>query len=227
MKKTCLIFLLLSFFLFVPKKALAADPHLELSPASGIISGAGTSVGVNIDTGGQAAKSAKAVINYDASLLEVSTVAEGDFFDDVSYNIYNSNGQVVINANLSLGSMLESKTGTGTLATLTVKSKATSGTATMTFDCTEGSSTDSNINDPTPLDIIVCTSNINGSYTLSATDVSPSPSASSSPNPSSSPGVGGTDGSPPIPVTGVSYPTIILLVLGLVFLLSPVFKKIV
>lgn len=239
MKKTCHLFWLLVVFIFagygfLVSPVLAASPHLEFSPSSGVITTGGTNIIVKIDTAGQAAKSAKAVINFDAAKLEVASIQAGDFFDDVSHNIYNSTGQVVINANLSLGSMLESKTGTGTLATMTVKAKASSGTAAMTFDCTAGSSTDSNINDPTPVDIIVCASNVNGSYTLGSggtTTTSPSPSAASgtggttspSPSPSAVAVSGGTGGAAPVPVTGTPLPTIILLGFGLLLILAPVF----
>lgn len=216
-----LIWLILVLQFFKVRIAWAADPHFELSPASGIISN-GTSIIVKIDTGGQAAKSAKAVINFDATKLEVSSIQAGNFFDDISHNIYNTTGQVVINANLSLGSMLESKTGSGTLATMTVNAKAISGTAAMSFDCTQGSSTDSNINDPTPLDIIICTSNLDGSYTLGATassSASPLPSVIAVGGPASSSAAVAA----PIPVTGTSLPMVILLSLGIFLILVPVF----
>jgi hypothetical protein len=236
MLKYCLKFFLFFFFLaifFQSAQALVlAGAHLELSPSSGLISGSGTPVDINIDTDGSAAKSAKAVINFDSSLLEIASIEEGDFFDDVSYNIYNSSGQVVVNANLSLDSMLESKTGSGLLGTMTVKALESSGSASMTFDCTEGSSTDSNINDPTPVDIIVCTENVDGDYSLSRSGASSSPSSSpgaiASPNPSpvSGGGVGGGGTQPPIPVTGMAWPTLVLFFGGLALILTPLLAKI-
>lgn len=213
MKRNCLfIYLFLGLFIsgIMAPKALAASPHLSLSPSSGTISTSGTDIQVNIDTGGQAAKSAKAVINFDSSQLEVSSISAGDFFDEVSHNIYNSDGQVIINANLSLGSSLESKTGTGTLATMTVKAKTSSGTANMTFDCTTGKSTDSGINDPTPVDIIVCSANINGSYNLGSGGGTTTVSSSPSPSPSV------------LPVAGTSGATITFLILGLGLILLPI-----
>lgn len=209
--KQQLIYLLgLFVFLFVnPTLALAA-PHLSLDPSSGTISTSGTSVTVKIDTSGQAAKSAKAVITFDTAKFEISSVTAGSFFDEVSHNIYNSSGQVVINANLSLGSSLETKTGTGTLATLLVKAKASSGTGDLTFSCTAGSSTDSGINDATPTDIIDCTANINGSYSLgAATGGTTSPSPSSTTKASS------------LPVAGSTGPTTVLLAIGLALILLP------
>ncbi len=222
--KIFLFFLFLAIFFQSAQAFVLAGAHLELSPSSGLISGSGTPVNINIDTGGSAAKSAKAVINFDSSLLEVGSITEGDFFDDVSYNIYNSSGQVVVNANLSLDSMLESKTGSGLLATMTVKSLTATGSATMIFDCTDGSSTDSNVNDPTLVDIIVCTENVDGDYTLSGGGTSPSPS--SSPSPVSSGGVGGDGTQPPIPVTGVTWPTLMLLLGGLALIFTPLLAKI-
>lgn len=213
MKKICLFIYCAIVLLFYCSIAYAANPHLELSPSSGSISTSGTNINVDIDTGSLEAKSAKAVINFDATKLEVTSIQEGTFFDEVSYNIYNTTGQVVINANLSLGSSLESKTGTGTLATMTVRAKTSSGTANMTFDCTEGSSTDSGINDPTPTDIIDCASNVNGSYTLGAAAVT---------SPSPSPAVGGPQPSPSVlPVAGTVGSTVSLLILGLGLILIP------
>jgi len=218
MKKTCLfvyLFIgLLAYWIITPK-AFATSPHLELSPSSGSISTSGTNINVDIDTGGLEAKSAKAVINFDATKLEVTSIQEGTFFDEVSYNIYNTTGQVIINANLSLGSALETKTGTGTLATMTVRAKTASGIANMTFDCTPGSSTDSGINDPTPTDIIDCASNINGSYSLEAGigigGAASSASATASPS--------------ALPETGITGPTVglLALALGLILISFPLF----
>lgn len=209
-KISCLIFVVLFFMATV--LVYAADPHLELLPSSGSISTAGTNIEVKIDTGGQAAKSAKAVIKFDATKLEVSSITAGSFFDEVSHNIYNSTGQVVINANLSLGNSLETKTGTGVLATMNVKAKLSTGSANMTFDCTTGSSTDSGINNAVPTDIIVCASNVNGSYTLGA-GASLSPGTSPVPTPSA------------LPVAGSVGPTLSLLLLGtgLLLLSIPLF----
>jgi len=234
MNKTCLflllfVFLLLMGFYSFPVYSISS-PHLEISPNSGGISSAGTEININIDTGGLEAKSAKAVINFGATKLEVDSIEAGDFFDEVSHNIYNDH--VVVNANLSLGSSLESKTGTGTLATMTVKAVGSSGTAAMTFDCTEGSSTDSGINDPTPIDIIDCSANIDGSYDLnsqSSSSSSPSPTSSLvSPSPISV-AVGGLSSSPSaLPVSGTPGPTISLIFLGigLILISLPIFTLI-
>ncbi|MFC1711428.1 cohesin domain-containing protein [Patescibacteria group bacterium] len=219
MKKICLLLLFFLSLFWLKTTVYAASPHLELVPSTGTISTAGTDIEVNIDTGGMEAKSAKVVLNYDSAKLEVDSITAGAFFDEVSHNIYNSTGEVVINANLSLGSSLESKTGTGTLATMTVKAKASTGTANLTFDCTDGSSTDSGINDPTPLDIIDCTANLNGSYTLGTSTGSPAPSVS----PSASPAVGGPQPSASVlPVAGTTGPTLNILLLGLGFIILSV-----
>jgi hypothetical protein len=197
-------FILIIVFFLQVVLVYAAIPHLELSPSSGNITTSGTSVAVKIDTGGQEATSARAVINFDATKLEVVSIQAGTFFDDVTHNIYNSTGQVVINASRSPSSSLESKTGIGTLATMIVKAKTSSGTVNMTFDCTSGSSTDSGINDPTPTDIIDCTANVNGSYNLGVAigGASPSPSLSPTSTPSA------------LPTAGNTTPTIMLLSLG-------------
>jgi hypothetical protein len=196
MKKNYVIAILFFVLILCSKNYVyAADPHLTLSPSSGTLTSSGIQIDVQIDTGGQEAKSAKAVINFDSSKVEVSSIQAGTFFDDVSHNIYSN--QVIINANLSLGSSLESKTGVGTLATMTVNSKSNSGTASLTFDCTMGDSTDSGINDPTPTDIIVCSENINGTYNLGSSSPNPNPSPNPSPSPDA--GTGGAEDPSPVP----------------------------
>lgn len=218
MNKTCLYILSLFFLINIfTSNVIAAEPHLEFSPASGSLSDSGTEIDIVIDTGGEEVKSAKAVINFDSSKLEVSSVADGDFFENLTNNIYNN--QVIINANLE-GVALESKTGRGTLAILTVKPLASSGEATLVFDCVQGDSTDSGINDPTPTDIIECSSNINASYSLSGTSSSPSPSPSSSPSPS--PAVGGPSSPAPSPSTlpesGTTEYTFALIAFAILFI---------
>lgn len=223
------LFLILFFGLIKPG-SVYAGAHLSLSPSSGIISSSGTAIDVQIDTDGEAVKSAKAVINFDANLLEVTAIQASDFFDDVSYNIYNANGQIVINANIGLDSMLETRTGTGIIATMTVNAKAVSGSAQMVFDCTDGSSTDSNINDPTPLDIIVCSENINGNYTLGGTIATPTPyptdgTTNGTTTNGTTTGTTGI-GYAPMPVTGVSWPTLVLFGFGLLMIGAPLALKV-
>lgn len=210
---TKLLVCFLSLF-FTVSYVYAADPHLELSPSTGTITTSGTDVQVKIDTGAQEAQSAKAVINFDATKLEVASIQADAFFDEVSHNIYNSTGQVIINTNFSSGSSVESKAGTGILATMTVQAKTASGSANMTFDCTSGDNTDSGINDSTATDIIDCASNVNGSYTLGSGGASPSPA------------VGGAGASPSaLPAAGTIGPTINLLALaiGLILISIPLF----
>jgi len=221
MKKILFTFIIFTVCcLFFPKSVYAADPHLELSPSSGVaITESGTDIDIVIDTGDQAVKSSKAVVLFEPSLVEVISVTPGTFFDDVSHNIYNPEGQVVVNGNLSLDSMLESKTGTGVLATMTVKAVSCNGPATMIFDCTDGDSTDSNIQDTEGVDIIVCTSNVGGEYDLCDTDVVPT----APPEPTSAPVPTAPPPNPPIPQTGIVEPTIALLFGGLLLLFAPVF----
>jgi len=202
--------------LLLPPSVYAASPHLELSPSSGAISTSGTNIEVKVDTASESAKSAKAVIKFDSTKLEISLINAGTFFDEVSHNIYNSTGQVVINTNMSTGSLEPTKTGIGTIATMVVKAKTSSGTANMTFDCTAASSNDSGINDASGTDIINCSSNINGSYALggSAT-VSASPRV-----------VAGLQSTPSaLPQTGMIGPTVGLLILGfgLILISIPLF----
>lgn len=114
-------------------------------------------VKVNVDAGSEQITSVDAYILYDSTLLEIQKVDDGTFFPTVSKDTSQS-GKVY------LAGMVEdpatSKTGSGTLATITFKAK-TYGSTTLTFDCTPGLTTDSNIskNDLNATDIIQCESN--------------------------------------------------------------------
>lgn len=114
-------------------------------------------VKVNVDAGSDQITSVDAYILYDSNLLEIQKVDDGTFFSTVSKDT--SQPDKVYLAGM-VDDPATSKSGVGTLATITFKAK-TNGSTTLTFDCTPGSTTDSNIskNDLNATDIIQCESN--------------------------------------------------------------------
>ena len=152
------------FSLWVGRSAVEAQtlsPHFSFSPAATTIEiGETLAVAVEINTGGKNINSADAVVAFDSSLLEVTSVEEGLFFPTTTSDT-SVLGEVKI---YGVADSNAPKTGTGTLATINFKAKK-AGTARLTFSCQSGSTADSNINEG-QIDVIVCSANGTGSYTI-------------------------------------------------------------
>lgn len=135
---------------------------LLFDPASQTITvGQNVSLKVNVDAGTDNITSVDAYITYDSNVLElpsgVASIADGTFFPSVSK--FNTQPGKIYIAGM-VNDPATSKTGTGTIATITFRGKA-NGTATVKYDCTQGLTTDSNIskNEINATDLIVCASN--------------------------------------------------------------------
>lgn len=115
---------------------------------------------VNVEAGSEQITSVDVFVTYDSSLMEVtssSNIVSGNFFQDIA-SVVNQPGKLYI-----AGLIRDPggyRTGSGTLATISFKPKTT-GSNTLTFDCTAGSTSDSNIvkNDTNSSDIINCADN--------------------------------------------------------------------
>lgn len=186
-------------FLSFPAKAWAAT--FSLSPATKVVSvGDEFDVAVMIDTAGEAAVGADAIINYDALKLQAVSASLGSLFSVKSAEDKSTLGKIIFRA--TTAGATESFTGAGTFATITFKALA-AGVVTVSFDFTQGSTTDSNIAKSGGTDVLTAASS--GTYTVSTS------------------GIGGTGGSPlptpsALPQAGVVEDTIGLLVGGLLFL---------
>jgi hypothetical protein len=225
MIKKILIFLFLSYlFLIVKNSVFAADPHLFLSPTSGNYSG-DFNIEVRIDTGSQAVGGADVILEFPKNLLSVQRVIKGTVFSEVFSSIKNNEGKLLISAYFPYTESEKSYTGTnGLIATISFKPLA-NGTASVNFVCNPNSTNESNIVEKIKSkDIIVCASNVNGSYNLTATTnnenltsptliPTPTPTLNTSSPYSSSP-------TPTIPVTGSNIQTTGFLGIGIFILLA-------
>ncbi len=154
-------------FLYVTSASAVAAASLRFNQSSFSGSVGGTiSVSVLINPGTDAVSSADAHILYDSSVLQATTVAAGTYFPSVTNHI--STGKVSIYA--TVNDVASSKTGEGTIATVTF-SVLKNGSTTLQYFCDSTSAgtsaiikyDQSNINAP---NIIVC--NQNGSATVTA-----------------------------------------------------------
>lgn len=111
---------------------------------------------VNVDAGSEEINSVDAYVIFDSTKLEAQSVSNGDFFPTVFNDI--TSGKAYVAG--MVDDPATSKTGSGTIATITFKALA-SGTDTLTFECDTSSSDTSKIvkNDIDATNIIVCSEN--------------------------------------------------------------------
>ncbi len=179
------VFLVLPLYLVSGKFALATDPHLFLSPASGNRSAA-FNVEVKVDTGGQNIGGVDVYMEFPKNLLKAERVDKGTALPEVYSLIKNDEGKLRINAYFPITRAGESYSGdSGLVATINFSPLGT-GTAAVNFICTQRTppeTTDSNIIEKTSVqDIIVCSANVNGSYTLTGGGGTPTPTPTTLPN---------------------------------------------
>lgn len=181
--------LLGSLLLFSAKKEVFAAGSLTLQPATSTAAVDSTlQVKVNLDTGSDLTGSTDVVIHFPASLLQAQAVTDGGLYPTFTKNIDNTSGKIMATGAVSASDPSKSFQGTGTFATITFKAQA-AGTASVTFDCTQGSTTDSNVvKKADSSDILNCNLVGNGSYTLTSGGGSPT----STPVPTPTTASGGT-----------------------------------
>ncbi len=193
-----LIIVILNFALCTLNSREAGAQTFSLLPIVATKSaGVEFNVDLNIDTGGKQVTAADVKINFNATGLEVTEIEDGTFFPETSHNLYS--GTLYVGGFFS--GTPKSASGSGKLASLTLKGK-TAGTAALTFVCSTQTS-DSNIFDDsaTPKDIINCAGVKNGSFTFTGTATGSAGLGGGAATETATP-------TPEPPTTGISWPTI-------------------
>ena len=185
--------------LATPAQALAA-PHFTLSPTTkSVATGSQFDVVMGIDSGTEKVIGVDIVSTFDASKLEIVSVAKGNV-PDTGYNftytasspiIKNDVGRLEITLPSANSSVYEGVVAKHELLKVTFRAKA-AGTAVVNYSCAAGSVTDSNIINQTGTDVVDCASNDSGSYTIA--DGSSTPAAS-------------TTTTAPVPTTAATLPS--------------------
>ncbi len=210
--KICILILVALVFIFSPKPTFAQT--LSFDPTQqGVVVGQQFTVKININTGGQQTSGADALITYDPNILSVVSASNGGFYTNFANNPLSSvNNKYLISGFETDSTSL--KSGTGTLATVTFSGKA-NGTSVVSFDCTTGSKSDSNIIAAnTANDIINCSSLAQASFTVGPANATPVTSGTSGNNPT--PAVLPRSGSVEVTIAAVGV-GLVLTVLGLIF----------
>lgn len=223
MKKILALTLVALSFLTV-KPVLAAGPLLKLTPSSGSLNVGNTiTVVMGVDSGTEKSQGVDAWMTFNAGLLEVQSIETAPspaFSFALGKNIYNDTGKFDISCTSTDMSTYTATVLNGDLVTITFKAKST-GTANVNFNCTAGSTIDSNIFNMSALDVINCASNINGTYTINAgSSTDPTATPTTGTTTSTTTTTTTTSSDEELPQTGGIGTTLGLLIFGMVGVLS-------
>lgn len=169
--KVLFTIIVFGFLIYLPKVNAVSAGSLSFDKSTvSVNSGDTFLISVTVDAGSDEITGAQAYVTYDASFLEAQSVAAGSFFPVVSNNI--ASGTVSIFGLVS-GTTL-SKTGSGTLGTITFKALK-SGSTNLTFDCQAGVTATSMISkrDDSGTNVIVCSSNGSSVVTIGGGTTNP------------------------------------------------------
>lgn len=139
---------------------------------------------VSVNSAGEEINGVDAFVLYDANLLEIAAINNGTFFPTVLTDPSKAGRAYIAGIVDAPGTF---KIGAGTIATVVFRAKA-NGTATVAFECVQGSSKDSNVvkNDLNASDIIVCASNGSQAVTIGG-GVTTTTTATTTLNPTATP----------------------------------------
>lgn len=216
----------LVFLAFALSPAVAlATPHLTLTPtSSSIVNGTNFEVIIGVASGTETASGVDVVGTFDASKLEIVSINKsGTVFtmDSLQSLTDNTLGKFSFSAYDTSGTTVVDETLNGNLAVVIFKTKTT-GTASVNFTCQTGSTIDSNIMKSTSVDIIDCSTNQSGSYTITASaTTTTTPNATTTATPTVSTSTTQAE----LPKTGSVGTTVGLIVFGLVSVFSALFLK--
>lgn len=222
MKKAALSLIFIFAFLAVGVRAVEATSYLTVSPTSGNYSVNDTfTVILGVNSGSDVVSGVDGVGTYNSSVLDLTSIEQADsmVFESVEgggactvKNEEDGKFSFACYANQSYGD----KAVNGALVKLTFKA-LTTGTGTLNYTCSSGSTSDSNIvGSSTINDIITCSSNQSGSYTIGSSSGSTS---TSTPTPATS------TTTTTLPKTGNTAVTVGLVAFGLISLISAAFLK--
>ncbi len=203
--------LLLFLFFFSAKGVNAGTLKFDTTTVNTTVNNT-FQVQVIVDAASDQINSIDAYITYDSNVLQAQSVAAGTFFPSIAQNLIT--GKVYVAGYVN--DPATSKSGTGTVATITFKALAT-GTTTLAYFCDTSVNESSKIikNDINATNVIVCGSNGTSTVTIGgATSLTPTVTVTGS-------GTGGTSSLPTSGtmenILGISVPGLVLVAVGILF----------
>jgi hypothetical protein len=227
-KRTIFLTVFVIFLVFFVKteSVWAEDAYLFLSPTSGSYS-ASFNAEIKVNTGGKTVGGVDVYLEFPQDLLKIDSVTKGSTFPEVNSLILNEQGKLRLTAYFPLEEADKVYKGTNGLIATLVFSPLQTGSASVSFICSPGATNDSNIVEKeTSQEIIVCTSNLHGSYQLTSAGPTATPTQKPTPTPTTT-SLGTTTTTtttptptPSIPVSGSIAETLSLVTIGLLTLLT-------
>ena len=164
--KSFFLFLILFLASFFITKSASAAAKLNLSPASATVNkDSQFDVNLLIDVEQNQTVGSDAVITYPTADLDLVSTTNGGFFTNFSAPVNTTTGRIEIHG--FFGTIYQSKTGSGTFAKITFKTKKDSGSGSLAFICT-GSGNDTQILDSNGQNILTCSNTTGSSLAYSA-----------------------------------------------------------
>jgi len=227
----------------VNANAVSAAPRLTLTPVTGsYTNGSEFKVSIGVNSDGEKSSAVDVWTTFDKAKLEVVSIekaANPPFDFDMTPKINNTAGTFEFSCASKNMNAFEDAVINGELAVVTFKAKAI-GTAALNFTCNSGSTTDSNIFNSDINDVISCSANSVGSYTITAgsssttvtpttakTTVTPTatPTSTTTTSSSSTTLTPTTTTTTSLPQTGAVGSTVGLIIFGAISLASALFLK--
>ena len=229
LKNILLNVFLISLFVFATPVIALAAPHFTLSPTSGNYSVNDTfSVILGVDSETQKVAGIDIKANFDSAKIELVTVEKASItnvtsvykFTYANQAIYNNDtGNFEVTLTPDSFSMVDAPAVKHDLLKLTFKAKA-NGVATFSYVCQANLVTETNIINDASTDVVDCTANQSGSYTITGT------SNNTTPNPTSAVTTPTTRPSNnTLPNTGGVSNTIALILIGISGVMAAVYFK--
>lgn len=170
MKKIIVIIFIIFITVILTPDASAQTATLSLSPSSTTFNrGCSQSVNITLDTGGAQTDGTDAILIYDPSRLNATSIVNGTIYADYpGNNIDSVNGKITVSGLASITAPFAGQGGILATINFTVKNDAPTGVTQVNFDFdpnNKSKTTDSNVvQRGTVVDIL--NSVVNGSYTV-------------------------------------------------------------
>lgn len=215
--------LLFFLFFFGAKGVYAGTLKFDTTTVSTTVNNT-FDIQVIVDAASDQINSIDAYITYDSSVLQAQSVVAGTFFPSIAQNL--TTGKVYVAGYVN--DPATSKSGTGTVATITFKA-LTNGTSTLAYFCDTSVNESSKIikNDINATNVIVCGSNGSSTVTVgtATTTTTPTPTGNASTTTTTTtPTSTSTSSATTLPKSGtfenilaISVPGVILLAIGILF----------
>lgn len=170
---------------FIRLAVVHAASSLSLSPETSTSAiNTNKTFTVSIDTDGADVFGADIIISYPTTAFEYVSAANGSFFTDFSHSADRTNGILALHG--FFASPFTTKSGTGTVATFTLKASTGTGNATVSYVC-GGSGQTTQVINAEGTNIISCGHLADATVTFTG---------GSTPTPTATPGIGGGNPTP-------------------------------